>query len=60
LTNENPHQNIVLVGTKLDLVDGDPGRREVTFNEAVELAHKMGLGGVIETSSKENIEDEPH
>ena len=45
-------RNIVLIGTKLDLVQECQATREVKFEEAVEFAHKLGLAGVIETSSK--------
>jgi GTPase SAR1 family protein len=53
-------KNIVLVGTKTDLLSDHP--RQVTFKEAIEFANKMGLAGVLETSSKlehekSNIED---
>ena len=53
-------KNIVLVGTKADLLSEQP--RQVSFKEAVEFANKMGLAGVLETSSKTeeelpNIED---
>jgi hypothetical protein len=55
----NTLNNIVLVGTKLDLVKKDKSRRQVTYEEAVKLAHKYGLAGVLETSAKEDL-DQPN
>lgn len=43
-------KNIVLVGTKLDLVS--KSKREVTFKEAVDFANRLGLAGAVETSAK--------
>ena len=40
----------MLVGTKLHLIP--TSKREVTFKEAVEFANRLGLAGVVETSSK--------
>lgn len=42
-------RNIVLVGNKLDLADQS---REVSFTDALALARKLGLAGIIETSAK--------
>lgn len=33
-----------------------PEKREVSFQEAVDFANKFGLAGVIETSSKQDME----
>jgi hypothetical protein len=46
----------VLVGNKADL---GPEKRQVTFQEAVELARELKLNAVFETSAKsnENIDD---
>ena len=51
---ELPVHNIVLVGTKVDLVQRNPERRQVSFHQAVEFAYKYRLAGVVETSSKYN------
>ena len=37
-------------------MEDEPGRREVSFQEAVDFANKFGLAGVIETSSKRDME----
>jgi hypothetical protein len=51
-----PRNNIILVGTKLDLVHRKESHRRkeknhVLFEEAIELAEKLRLAAVIETSS---------
>lgn len=43
--------NIILVGNKTDLSEG---RRKVPFKEAVELAKRLQISAVFETSAKEN------
>lgn len=44
---------MVLVGTKLDIVKNEcQNSREVSFMEAVELANRLNLAGVVETSAK--------
>lgn len=43
--------NIVLVGTKLDLVQTGKKEREVTYEEAVQFAKRMRVAAVVETSS---------
>ena len=45
--------NIVLVGNKVDLADE---KREVPFKDAVLLAKRLGLAGVVETSAKTGLE----
>ena len=47
-------RNVILVGTKLDLVRKDPAKREVEFHEAKALARKMRLAAAMEISSKED------
>ncbi len=44
-------KNIILVGNKCDLASGN---RRVQFEEAVELAKRLGLSAVYETSAKNN------
>jgi len=44
--------NIVLVGTKLDLVDKSPKNRKVPYAVAYELAQKLNLSAFYEVSSK--------
>jgi hypothetical protein len=39
----------VLVGNKIDLAENE---REVNFTEALALARKLGLAGIVETSAK--------
>jgi hypothetical protein len=51
--NRGPPKNIILVGTKLDKVRADPNERKVSFQEALDLAKKLNLFSVIETSAKE-------
>lgn len=53
---ERSLKNIVLVGTKLDLVEDHPEKREVSLQDAVDFANKFGLAGVVETSSKRDVE----
>jgi GTPase SAR1 family protein len=49
---QGPPKNIILVGTKLDLVDQDESLRAVDYEEALHLGKKLNLSSVIETSSK--------
>ena len=44
--------NIVLIGTKLDLVSKTPKNRAVPYSVAYELAQKLNLSGFFEMSSK--------
>ena len=53
--NMGPPKNIILVGTKLDKVSADPSERKVLFQEALNLARKLNLYSVIETSAKESM-----
>ncbi len=46
-------RNIVLVANKSDMA----ALREVSFEEAVNLAKKYGLAGVIETSAKDGLKN---
>ena len=46
----NTARNILLVANKLDLADE---KRQVTIEEAEQLARRMGLAGAIEISAKE-------
>ena len=39
----------MLVGNKTDLAENN---REVNFTDAVALARKLGLAGIVETSAK--------
>lgn len=48
-----PPKNVVLIGTKLDLVIKDESRREVQFEEALRLARRLNCSAFIETSSKD-------
>jgi Ras-related protein Rab-2A len=43
---------IILVGNKVDLVEGGGVARQVTEEEAREFAERHGLVGYIETSAK--------
>ena len=49
----NSARNIVLVANKVDLA---AEKRHVSFQEAEELAKKLGLAGFIETSAKEGLD----
>ena len=49
-----PPQNIILVGTKLDLVHKDERQRKVKFEEALALARKLNCSAFIETSAKDD------
>ena len=46
-----PAKNIVLIGTKLDLVDKRKKKRMVSHGEGVELGQRMNLAGFMEVSS---------
>jgi GTPase SAR1 family protein len=46
-------RNIVLVANKSDMA----AQREVSFEEAVNLAKKYSLAGVIETSAKDGLKN---
>jgi hypothetical protein len=50
---QGPPKNVILVGTKLDMIKEDESLRKVTFDEALNLARKLNLISVIETSSKD-------
>lgn len=52
---EENRRNVILVGTKLDLVKKNPEKRQVEFKEAKALAAKLKLAAVTELSSKEDI-----
>lgn len=39
-----------MVGNKLDLAETN---REVEFSDALDLARKLGLAGIVETSAKD-------
>ena len=45
--------NVVLVGTKLDIALKEDYKRQVAWSEAVALAEKLNLTGVLEVSSKD-------
>ena len=45
---------MLLIGTKLDLVDSRPGTRQVTTEEAKSFASSKHLIDALETSAKEN------
>ena len=45
---------MLLIGTKLDLVDSRPGTRQVTAEEAKSFASSKHLIDALETSAKEN------
>lgn len=45
-----PPNNIILVGTKLDLVKGN--HRQVSYDEGLNFAKKLNIAGFIETSAK--------
>ena len=49
----HPH-NVVLVGMKRDLIQRNSTLREVYQHEALELAKKLTLAGVLETSAKDS------
>lgn len=49
-----PPRNVVLVGTKLDIVMRDESKRQVKFKDALALATRLNLAGVVETSAKES------
>lgn len=40
------------------MVEDKPERREVCLQDAINFANKFGLAGVVETSSKRDIEGE--
>ena len=50
---DGPPKNVVLVGTKLDLVLKDESQRKVSFEEALALARRLNCAAFIETSSKD-------
>jgi hypothetical protein len=48
-------RNIILVGTKVDLCrDGPKNKRQVQFQEAVDLAKRLNFAGCFEISNKYN------
>ena len=51
--DEKVVRNVILVGTKLDVVKQVPSKRQVDFQEAKRLAKKLNLSAVLEISSKE-------
>ena len=46
-----PPRNVILVGTKLDIVRKKESKREVLFTDALKLAEKLNLYAVVETSA---------
>lgn len=58
-SDEKPLRNIILVGTKSDLVRSGEKKREVSLLEAIAFAKANSLSAVIETSAKddENLDD---
>jgi hypothetical protein len=54
LSEEN-RRNVIVVGTKLDLVRKNPSLREVGFHEAKQLARRLKLAAVTELSSKDDV-----
>ena len=54
--DDENRRNVILVGTKLDLVRSDPAKRQVEFSEAKELARKLKLAAAMEISSKEDTQ----
>ena len=49
-----PPKNVILVGTKLDLVQKDESLRQVSFEEGLTLARRLNCAAFIETSSKDD------
>ena len=45
---------MLLMGTKVDIADSNPTRRQVTLEEAKSLASMKHMIGVVETSAKED------
>lgn len=45
---------MLLMGTKVDLVEASPARRQVTLEQARSLASHRHMIGVVETSAKED------
>ena len=43
--------NVILVGTKLDLVKQNPSKRQVKFAQALKLANEYSLAGAMEVTS---------
>lgn len=56
--DERPYHNVILVGTKLDLVKQNPALRRVSFQEAKNFSRRLGLAACLEISSKEEEETE--
>jgi hypothetical protein len=52
-----PPKNVILVGTKLDIVKKDPSKRAVTSEEALALAKKLNLYSFIETSAQDQVQE---
>lgn len=48
-----PPKNVVIIGTKLDLVIKDESLRQVSFEEALAMARRLNCAAFIETSSKD-------
>jgi small GTP-binding protein len=53
-SDEKPLNNIILVGTKSDLVRSGQKKREVDLSEAIAFARQNRLKGVVETSAKDD------
>ena len=49
-----PPKNVIICGTKLDLVRKNESLREVQFEEALDLAKRLNCCALIETSSKDD------
>lgn len=49
-----PPKNVVIVGTKLDLVLKDESLRKVKHEEGMDLARRLNCAAFIETSSKDD------
>ena len=54
-SEQKPLKNIILVGTKLDLVKSGESQREVQMSEAIQFVKINNLSAVIETSAKDDL-----
>lgn len=52
-----PPRNVILVGTKLDIVRNRESKREVLFTDALKLADRLNLYAAVETSAQDDIEE---